>query len=169
MRGPPNPLQYPDLRAERAPDVCRRNGLAARPCACGPGLPRRGSGALPIREPRPAAVGVPAVSPPSWRVPGGGCLLSSLGDCVSDLVEIAVFKDGGFSLWIERTPIVLQEPLNLVPSQKGSGVGGPAWVQGHESAPGAMSLGFPGWRLYRFLPQECVITNYFLVSSHFLK
>ena len=42
--------------------------------------------------------------------------------------------------------------------------------QGHQAAQGAMSLDFPSQKLLcRFLPQECVTTNYFLVSSQFLK
>lgn len=62
--------------------------------------------------------GDPAVSLPSWYVPGGGCLLSGLRDSVSDLLEVTVFKEGGFSLWIEATPSVLQKPLDIAFSQK---------------------------------------------------
>lgn len=39
-------------------------------------------------------------------------------------------------------------------------------IQGHQSAQGAPSLGFPSLRvLCGFLPPECVIINHFLVSS----
>lgn len=66
---------------EHAPDVRRRNGSASGPYAWGPGSPWLGSGAFPHREPLLVAPGVPAVSPASWWVPGGGCLLFRLGDC----------------------------------------------------------------------------------------
>ena len=55
--------QHPDLSVEHAPDVCRRNGSAARAWAWGPGLPWLGSGAFPHREPPLAALGVPTLSP----------------------------------------------------------------------------------------------------------
>lgn len=54
-----------------------------------------------------AAIEVPTVSSPSWSVPGGGLLLSGFGDCVSDLLESTVFKEGGFPMWVEGAPRVL--------------------------------------------------------------
>lgn len=68
-------------------------------------------------------------------------------------------------MWVGGSPSVLQKPLNLASSQKGLWDGS-VRIQGHQSAQGTPSLGFPSLRaLCRFLPQECVIINYFLVSS----
>ena len=44
--------------------------------------------------------------------------MSGLRDSVSDLLEATVFKEGGFPLWIEGTPSVLQKSLNFALSQE---------------------------------------------------
>lgn len=44
--------------------------------------------------------------------------MSGLRDSVSDLLEVTVFKEGGFSLWTEAAPSVLQKSLNIALSQK---------------------------------------------------
>lgn len=49
-------------------------------------------------------------------------LLSGLGDCVSNLLEIPILMERVFFLWIEGAPSVLQELLNLAPPEKGSGM-----------------------------------------------
>jgi hypothetical protein len=53
-----------------------------------------------------AALGVPVSKPPSCFGPGGECLLSDLGNLVSDWVEAAVFQDEGI-LKIEGNSSVL--------------------------------------------------------------
>lgn len=58
-----------------------------------------------------AALEVPTVSSASWNLPGGGCLPSGPGDCVSDLLESTVFKEGDFTMWVEGGPSVLQKTL----------------------------------------------------------
>lgn len=60
---PPRMKQHPDLSVERAPDVCKRNGSAAGPCAWGPGLPWLSFGAFPRREWPLAALGGPCREP----------------------------------------------------------------------------------------------------------
>lgn len=97
----------------------------------------------------------------TWR----RCLLSGLGDGVSNLLEIPILMEGVFSPWIEGAPSVLQELLST--SREGI----------RDGLPRSRAIGqleepclwvYQAGPFSRFLPQECVITN-FLVSSQFLK
>lgn len=100
----------------------------------------------------------------TWR----RCLLSGLGDCVSDLLEILILIEGVFSLWIEGAPSVLQELLNSAPPEQGPGMacqgpGPPVSSRSHVSGFTKLDLSLD------FCPRSgWVITN-FLVSSQFLK